>query len=159
MHPVILAIIEQLERELSTAALACEQAHASATHSENKPENKYDTLAIEAAYLAHGQSERIAELQANIQLYRKFNKPTFEPHTRITVGAIVRLMNVADESIKLIFIGPVAGGLKVTVDDEIIQIVTPTAPLGKQLLSLQPDDEVCLITGKKKQVFEILEVR
>jgi transcription elongation GreA/GreB family factor len=34
-----------------------------ATHSENIVANKYDTLAVEAAYLAHGQSMRFAELK------------------------------------------------------------------------------------------------
>jgi hypothetical protein len=56
MHYLISAIVEKLELELSTAVAASQQARDSATHSENIAANRYDTLAVEAAYLAHGQS-------------------------------------------------------------------------------------------------------
>ncbi len=68
MLNIIPAIIQQLEQELATAIKASQQAHSGATHSENTADNKYDTLALEAAYLAHGQSVRIEELQQSINL-------------------------------------------------------------------------------------------
>ena len=64
MNPLIALILEQLQSELATALNASDQAHASATHSENVPENQYDTLALEAAYLAHGLSVRVTELRS-----------------------------------------------------------------------------------------------
>ena len=60
MHHLITDIVEQLKLELSTAVAASQQAHDSATHSENIAANKYDTLAVEAAYLENGKSLRIA---------------------------------------------------------------------------------------------------
>ena len=53
MHYLVSAIVEKLQLELSTAVAASQQARDSATHSENIAANKYDTLAVEAAYLAH----------------------------------------------------------------------------------------------------------
>ena len=71
MHPIIAAILHQLQQDLAVAAAASQQAHDSATHTENVPENQYDTLALEAAYLAHGQSQRIEALQHSISIYKE----------------------------------------------------------------------------------------
>ena len=111
MHPIIAAILHQLQQDLAVAAAASEEAHASATHSENVPENQYDTLALEAAYLAHGQSKRIEELQHSINTYRQFVRAEFTERAEIAVGAIVRLVNIDTDDLMQVFIGPEAGGL------------------------------------------------
>ncbi len=58
----------QLQRQLDTLLHASHQAHQSATHCESKAENKYDTLGLEAAYLAHGLSVRAQQLQRAISV-------------------------------------------------------------------------------------------
>jgi hypothetical protein len=75
MHYLVSAIVEKLQLELSTAVAASQQAHDSATHSKNIAANKYDTLAVEAAYLAHGQSMRIASQSNPSPSTRIFNAP------------------------------------------------------------------------------------
>ena len=54
-------ILTALETNHQTAISATQQAHDTATHEENIAENKYDTLGLEAAYLAHGQAQRQAQ--------------------------------------------------------------------------------------------------
>ena len=88
MHYLVSAIIEKLQLELGTAVAASQQAHDSATHSENIAANKYDTLAVEAAYLAHGQSTRIAELKQSIARYQHFQRPIFNAHATIQLCAL-----------------------------------------------------------------------
>lgn len=51
---LILQIIADLNAAIQTALAAADDARATATNKENVAENRYDTLGLEAAYLAHG---------------------------------------------------------------------------------------------------------
>ena len=51
-------VLERLAEDLLQAEQAVRAAHETATHEENIAENKYDTLGLEAAYLATGQARR-----------------------------------------------------------------------------------------------------
>ena len=144
MQPLISALIKRLEQALHTAADASAQAHASATHSENQPDNKYDTLALEAAYLAHGQSNRVAALQDSLQRYRQFHKPTFSEDDAIALGALVCLQPASSDKPLWVFLGPAAGGLQFSYAGKTVQVISPDAPLGKALLGQGVDDDVLL---------------
>ena len=51
-------VLERLAEDLLQTEQAARAAHETATHAENIAENKYDTLGLEAAYLATGQARR-----------------------------------------------------------------------------------------------------
>ena len=51
-------VLERLAEDLLQAEQAARAAHETATHEESVAENKYDTLGLEAAYLATGQVRR-----------------------------------------------------------------------------------------------------
>ena len=112
MDYLVGAIVEKLQHELNTAVTASEQAHDSATHSENIAANRYDTLAVEAAYLAHGQSMRIADLKQSISLYKQFQRPTFNASSTIQAGALVCIEDNQGQQQRFL-IGPAAGGLRI----------------------------------------------
>ncbi len=157
MHHLISAIIAQLEDELATAISASGDAHASATHSENIASNKYDTLAVEAAYLAHGQSIRIAELQESIALYRRFHRPHFNQQSTIQLGARVEIENDSG-GIQRLFIGPAAGGLSIGEKPDTVQLITPSTPLGQALLNKTVGDEFELHIRSVSQSFAIIGI-
>ena len=69
-------IISDLQQALNQAISAANEAHAAAVDDQSVAETQYDTLAIEASYLAEGQSKRVQELQKAI--YKCFRKT--EPH-------------------------------------------------------------------------------
>ena len=52
-------IIDKLRIDLDVAERAAQTAYETATHEENVAENKYDTLGLEASYLATGQARRM----------------------------------------------------------------------------------------------------
>ena len=52
-----------LGREIDVLRAAARDAREAATHEEAKPENDKDTRAIEAAYLAGAQADRVRELE------------------------------------------------------------------------------------------------
>ena len=67
---LINTIIEQLEAELENALQSAETARLAAIDDQSVAETQYDTLGLEASYLAHGQSERAANLITQINAYK-----------------------------------------------------------------------------------------
>lgn len=157
MHYLVSAIVEKLELELSTAIAASQQARDSATHSENIAANKYDTLAVEAAYLAHGQSMRIAELTQSIALYQHFQRPSFKAGATIKTGALVCIEDEQEQQRRLL-IGPAAGGLSIDSEQGPVQVITPIAPLGQALIGKCVDDEVDWQLNQGKGAFRIVSI-
>jgi transcription elongation GreA/GreB family factor len=157
MHHLVSAIVEKLQLQLSTAVAASQQAHDSATHSENIAANKYDTLAVEAAYLAHGQSMRIAELKQAIALYQVFQRPTFNAHATIQLGALVCIEDDQGQQRRFL-IGPAAGGLSIESEQGAIQVITPTAPLAQALMGKRVDDEVGWQINQRKESYSVMTI-
>jgi len=152
---LIRQITTQLQRELDTLLSASEQAHRSATHSESKAENKYDTRGLEAAYLAHGLSLRAQELQAAVAAFGQWQVPEFDMDTPIALGALVTLEDDCGEQ-KRVLLAAHGGGLKGRTDDGEVRVVTPKAPLGKALLGREWGDEVAVELQGRRQRFEIV---
>ena len=61
---LIAQIRAQIDAQLAGVAAMTAAARDEATASESRPENQYDTRALEASYLAAGQGQRLAELKA-----------------------------------------------------------------------------------------------
>lgn len=157
MHYLVSAIVDKLQLELSTAVTASQQAHDSATHTENIAANKYDTLAVEAAYLAHGQSMRIAELKQSIALYQHYKRPTFNARATIQLGALVAIEGDQGQQRRFL-IGPAAGGLSIDSEQGPVQVITPTAPLGQVLMGKRVGDEVDWQINQRKECFSIVTI-
>ena len=67
-HAVLQLILEKLAADLNVAQRAAQTAYETATHEENIAENKYDTLGLEASYLAAGQAKRVEEIRQSLVL-------------------------------------------------------------------------------------------
>jgi transcription elongation GreA/GreB family factor len=132
---------------------AAKTAHEAATHEENVPDNKYDTLSLEASYVAQGQANRAQELKRALQAYRTLVLQEFPDAAPIRLTALVKL-EAEDGETKTVFIGPAEGGLKVTLADEEIMVITAGSPLGIELIGKCAGDAVNI--GKRE--FEIVEV-
>jgi transcription elongation GreA/GreB family factor len=144
-----------LEAQLNNAKQAAKAAHDAATHEESVAETQYDTLGLEAAYLAQGQAERVNECYKSIKQFEAiFKEPT---HNKVIISSLVCLED-ENTAQKWFYLGPAAGGLTVEVKGLTIQVVTPEAPLGKQLLGKQLDDEVSLTIAGNNHEYEVVEV-
>ena len=104
-------IITQLTYELTQAKNAANDAHAAAVDDESVAETQYDTLAIEAAYLAEGQSKRVAEFQQAIAVYEDLSLSDFNDENQIGLTALVQLAADVDDN-HCFFIAPAAGGFR-----------------------------------------------
>ncbi len=138
---VLQNIIECLEADLSVFASAARAAHEAATNEECQPDNKYDTTALEASYIAQGQANRAQEIRIALESYRTIKMQSFDDETPIRLTALVTLDD-EDGSQRKFFLGPHAGGLKVSAGASEIVVITPQSLLGRNLLGKLTGDEV-----------------
>lgn len=138
---LLQTIIAILEADLALFTTAAKAAHVAATHEECQPDNKYDTTALEASYIAQGQANRAQEIRISLESYRALTLQDFDDETPIRLTALVTLEN-EDGSLRTVFLGPQAGGMKIPVGETEIVVITPGSPLGRSLLGQQVGDEL-----------------
>ena len=142
-------IITALTQELQKAIAAANEAHAAAVDDQSVAETQYDTLAIEAGYLAEGQSRRVTEFQQAIDAYQALTRVIFDEKSKVTIGTLVQL--AADSaSNHWFFIGPAAGGFRCKLAEQNITVITPSSPMGVALLGKQQDDDIEIMLGANK---------
>ena len=155
-------LLNHLQQDIDATMRAVNEAHALASHEQSKPENQYDTLALEAAYLAHGQSERIAELQRQVMLLNHFEFTECGDESRIVVGALVCIESTesgsAENQQQWFWLLPVAGGVLLNMGSAEVRTITPEAPLAEKLIGNYVGDDVVLNLGHKKKQFEVIEL-
>ncbi|WOH35979.1 hypothetical protein RI844_11360 [Thalassotalea fonticola] len=154
---LINAIIIQLEEELKNAINSAEMARLAATDDQSVAETQYDTLGLEASYLAHGQSERAELIKRQIEQYQHFSINNFNENDEIDIGCIATLRAIENNAELYYFIGPSAGGLKLKFNGIHITLITPQAPVAKELLGKFQLDIITLPGPRAKQL-EIVEI-
>lgn len=134
-------ILAALEEQLHEAKRSAESARDAATHEESKAENQYDTLGLEAAYLAEGQSRRVDEYKTNIDVFKRnemvFSRE-FDADTPIALGALIKLTNFQLP----FFMSPIAGGLEVRSETFSLQILSHQTPLGNAIMGAFQGDRI-----------------
>jgi transcription elongation GreA/GreB family factor len=148
-----IELVAQLEAALTTARAAHAAAIEGSTHEEAKPENDKDTRGLEQSYLARGQAQRVAELEAAIGEVSALALRSFGPGTPIAMSALVRVRAEEDGSEPVLFIAPAGGGNLLAGG---VQVVTPSSPLGRALLGKHADDEVELQLPGKLRTLTII---
>ena len=154
---IVAGIIARLEADLALFTAAALHAHHAATHEECQPDNKYDTTALEASYLAQGQANRAREIRQGLDAYRALCLPAFDDETPVRLGALVTL---GDETgcERRLFIGPQAGGMKLADAAGDIVVITPASPFGQQLLGLNVGDELQGVEAGKRTAYTVVSV-
>ncbi|MDH0304840.1 MULTISPECIES: GreA/GreB family elongation factor [unclassified Pseudomonas] len=150
-------IVTTLEQDMEVLRRAAQSAYEAATAEENIAENKYDTLGLEASYLATGQARRTAEIRQALLTYQQLVLRDYDPARGIQIGCLVTLED-EDGQRRQLFLGPEGAGLKVGEEDGLVTVITPRAPLGQQLLGKRVDDEVSLVVAGKAQVQFIVDI-
>ncbi|GAD79776.1 hypothetical protein [Vibrio ezurae] len=136
-------LLQLLHEQRSVALKAADSAHGDATHEQSVAETQYDTVAIEAAYLAHGQSQRVADFDAMINQLNTLIVRDFTDTDEIALGAIVTLDNAMT-----CWLLPVCGGFK--INNGKLIVITPHSPLGQMITGAEVEDTLAngrTITG------------
>ncbi len=154
---IIREIIAALSAELASYTHSARIAFAAATDEQSKAENKYDTRALEASYLARGQSLQAAEIQQAITQFEKMPVREFCAGAPIDVGALVALDGKSGTT--HYFIGPRGGGTEVVCEGCEILVITPQSPMGNQLMGLKSGAKVKIAVGRFTEAYSIASVR
>jgi len=155
---LVILIINKLKSELKQAINAANQAHAAAVNDQSVAETQYDTLAIEASYLAEGQSRRVQELQSAINDYQTLTLLDFDENKAITQSALIQLYADAQKQ-HWFFIGPAAGGFRCQLAKQHITVITEKSPMGLTLVGKFQDDDINVMLGNNQLVDYIVQVQ
>lgn len=172
-------LLEALDGMIEAALLAANDAQQTASHADNQPENQYDTLSLEAAYLAHGQSERVQQLQQqrhkinqwqpdlNTRLNQQKSDSTGnslnieaqqEQEPQVKLGSVVQLKsNIQGAQEAWMWLAPL-GGFSIEYEQIKVQLISTETPLAKALLGYYEDDEVLVQQGVHQVTYHIVRV-
>jgi len=150
-------IIARLEADLALFTAAARTAHEAATHEECAPDNKYDTTALEASYLAQGQANRARDIRLNLEAYRLLTLQEFDDSTPIRLTALVQLED-EEGNVRRLFLGPNEGGMKIADEEGEIVVITPVSPLGRSLLGRRAGDELQAGDAAEATTYTIVSV-
>ena len=150
-------VLERLAEDLLQAEQAVRAAHETATHEENIAENKYDTLGLEAAYLATGQARRAEAIRQTMANWRRFCPRPYDAIKGIQLGSLVYLVD-SDDKQKHLVLGPEGGSMKLVSGSQLVQVISSEAPLGRAMLGKCEGDEVSIQIAPIRQQFEVLRV-
>ena len=150
-------VLEQLAKDLLQAEQAVRTAHETATDEENIAENKYDTLGLEAAYLATGQARRAEGIRQAIADWRQFRPRPYNASKGVQLGALVCIVG-SDGKQQQLFLGPDGGSMKLVTDAQLVQVISLEAPLGRAMLGKCEGDEVSIQIASIRQQFEVLRI-
>ncbi|MDN3609221.1 GreA/GreB family elongation factor [Vibrio ostreicida] len=151
--PALLqTILAEMNRALAIANRATQRAIESATDEETIAEHKYDTLALEASYLAHGQAVRAQKYEGEINLMNALSLP--QDSDEVRHGTLVTVVD-GDNKIQHFFTAPCAGGLTVQFGGMEIMVVTFDSPIGQSLKGKRVGDEVVYCVSSKEYWYDI----
>ena len=150
-------VLERLADDLLQVEQAARVAHETATHEENIAENKYDTLGLEAAYLATGQARRAEAIRQAMAHWRQFRPRAYDASKGIELGALVCLID-SDGRQQHVFLGPDGGSMKLVSGAQHVQVISSESPLGRAMLGKCEGDEVSIQVALVRQEFEVLRV-
>lgn len=156
-NALLSALLQKLNHDLNVLTEAALSARDEAINEESRAESKWDTRGQEAAYLAEGQANLVQELKESIRLWRSLPLPDDEvANPAIELGRVF----VIEQSPQPLrgLVGPRAGGVEFEHDGKTYTVVTPSSPLGRDVLGKRVDDFVNLIVRRKPQPHRITAV-
>lgn len=154
---LIAQVIANLEQDLKSLIAAAQANLEAATNEESKPENEYDTRALEAGYIAGAQSQRARETEEAILSLRQLKPRDFQPTETVQMTALVTLQGEKDQS--LIFLLPRGAGQIMNWQGQKIKIISGQSPLGLSLLNQKVGDVVSVETAKGLVEYEVLNIQ
>lgn len=154
IHTALCETLAHQLRELRTSAAA---AREGATHEEAKPENQYDTRALEQSYLAGAQAARVENLAAEVSFVDGFELPRLTGADPIVIGACVVVVD-DDEEERRYYLCGAGGGIKLAVEGKTWMVVTPSSPLGQRLMGRAVGDMIEHVARGVRSELEIISV-
>jgi len=148
---ILTLIIEQLGADLAVLEQAVAMARDTATHADCLGSSKYETMGLEASYLAQGQGIRLLEVERSLTYFKGL---VVESAAVIGLSSLVALVDEQGD-LQLLWLAAQAGGLKVYDGEMTITVITPQSPLGRTLLGKEVGDAIEIDIAGEKRCYEI----
>jgi len=152
---ILACIIKQLRADLQVSEQAVKMARDTATHSDCLGSSKYETMGLEASYLAQGQGIRLLEIERALAYFKQLKIP--QAMTIIAVPALLTICDEQEEEQHL-WLSADGGGMKVQHDHKSITLITPKSPLGRALIGRSAGDLIEINVATQQRAFEVLAV-
>jgi transcription elongation GreA/GreB family factor len=156
-HAVQKALVDALERALSTMVNAARATREGAVHEDSRAEGDKDMRSTEQSYLARGQAMRAEDLAEQLQRLRAEKVVAFGAGDAIAVGALV-LVEVDAATRRALYVSPYGAGAVLRVGNVEVTVVTPSSPMGQALLGKQAGDDFELRTRGVERSYVIAGV-
>jgi len=154
--PAILNLImARLRANLAAAEQAVAIARDTATHKDALGSSRYETMGLEASYLAQGQGLRLLELDRSLACFSQLKLP--EGSDVIALSSLIALRDERGKE-QLLWLAADAGGLKVQHAGTSITVVTPKSPLGAALIGKAAGDELDINIAGEERCYEVCAV-
>jgi len=152
---ILTLIIAKLRSDLAICEQAVKVARDTATHKDAMGSSRYETMGLEASYLAQGQGVRLLEVERSLACFSQL-KLSGDSNV-IGLSSLVALRDEHGEE-QLLWIGADAGGLQVEYGDKNITVVTPKSPLGAALIGKSPGDDMEICKAGIEHCYEVCAV-
>lgn len=158
---MIVELIDHVKTLLERAEKEQKDAQHEANQHVGAMASRYDTFKEEAQYLSGAHKARTfqlnSELQSLLELQEKFKKG-LDASRSVTIATMITLQDL-DGNVSNYFLAPGGGGYKFDLSNEICVVITPSSPLGKQVMNKEIGDEVEIRKGGKVKTMEILIIK
>ncbi|MDQ6969949.1 MAG: transcription elongation factor GreAB [Mariprofundus sp.] len=154
-NKILACIIAQLEADLLMLEQAVKLARDTATHADCLGSSKYETMGLEASYLAQGQGMRLLEVERSLAYFKALS--LVETDGVVVLSALVELENEQGQQ-QLLWLAAEAGGLKLRCGESIVTVITPKAPLGTALMGKLAQDDFEISIAGIKHSYEVIAI-
>lgn len=154
-HAILELILARLRADLKVCEDAVAIARDTATHADAQGSSKYETMGVEASYLAQGQGMRLIEVERALAWFRQVKLG--EPGGVIRLSSLVCLSDEQGDE-HLLWLAADAGGMKVEHAGRTITVITPRSPLGAAMLGRQEGDGIAISIAGKPRCYDVVAV-
>ncbi len=148
---ILNLIIQKLANNIAVFVQAVATARDTATHKDCLGSSKYETMGLEASYLAQGQGVRLLELERSLAYFKQIR---LQETTHVELDSYI-VLNDEEEKQTSFWIAADSGGLTINYQQQYITVITPQSPLGKVLMGKVVGDDFFLTIAGKEKYFNI----
>jgi hypothetical protein len=141
-------IIQKLETEIQALRGSFKEAKLTSIEAPGRMQSRYDTMGVEAAWVADGLAKSIEEKVEGTYRLKNINLP--DSPERVSLGCVVGIGPDGGDIENVYFILPACGGMIITIpnSDLTVQTVMLQAPVARALIGKSIDDEVAVRKGR-----------
>ncbi len=152
---IIQKLIENFQQELILVEAAAKSTKDLVTADDLKSEGKYDTRAIEAAYLASAQNKRVEEIKLDIQMLEEIELPEI-PSKTLQLGSL-GLFSCNNQE-RYYFLSSTSGGSILMIEGQGILVISVFSPIGNEALGLAAGESFEVETPKETRTYKVVQV-